>query len=316
MLSLQEIHRSPRPPLLPRMPEEQIWTGIRSRVRGPRLRPFGRASARSSEAAHDSGGYRVFSLRDDEGPAPRPGQFYMLAAGRHWEEDGRRPFLPRALSVADAVAEDGAPAPRLPDRGDRARDRPPLRARGRRDGLGQRPARQRLLGAAPDSPRRRSGRSSSAAASASRRWRSCAGRFSDRASRPASCSASATASTPAASTTSSPAARSASPARTATPATTATSPTCWRRCSRATTPRAPSSTPAARRRCSTRSRDLCAERGRRLRARPWSRRWPAASAPASAAPCPTPTARLPAPLRRRPGAEGPGRDRDPLSGNL
>jgi dihydroorotate dehydrogenase (NAD+) catalytic subunit len=49
-----------------------------------------------------SGGYRVFSLRDEEGPEPAPGQFYMLATERHWEERGGRPFLPRALSVADA----------------------------------------------------------------------------------------------------------------------------------------------------------------------------------------------------------------------
>jgi len=40
-------------------------------------------------------------LLDPEGPAPRPGQFYMLAAERHWEQDGQRPFLPRALSVAE-----------------------------------------------------------------------------------------------------------------------------------------------------------------------------------------------------------------------
>jgi dihydroorotate dehydrogenase electron transfer subunit len=52
-----------------------------------------------------SGGYRVFSLRDEEGPEPAAGQFYMLAAERHWEQDGGRPFLPRALSVADAEPE-------------------------------------------------------------------------------------------------------------------------------------------------------------------------------------------------------------------
>jgi dihydroorotate dehydrogenase electron transfer subunit len=52
-----------------------------------------------------SGGYRVFSLRDEEGTEPEPGQFYMLAAERHWEERDGRPFLPRALSVADAAAE-------------------------------------------------------------------------------------------------------------------------------------------------------------------------------------------------------------------
>jgi NAD(P)H-flavin reductase len=49
-----------------------------------------------------SGGYRVFSLRDEQGPEPEPGQFYMLAAARGWGEAGARPFLPRALSVADA----------------------------------------------------------------------------------------------------------------------------------------------------------------------------------------------------------------------
>jgi dihydroorotate dehydrogenase (NAD+) catalytic subunit len=49
-----------------------------------------------------SGGYRVFSLRDEEGPMPRAGQFYMLAAERRWEERGQRPYLPRALSVAEA----------------------------------------------------------------------------------------------------------------------------------------------------------------------------------------------------------------------
>jgi dihydroorotate dehydrogenase (NAD+) catalytic subunit len=53
-------------------------------------------------ASRASGGYRIFSLRDEEGPEPAPGQFYMLAAERHWEERGGRPFLPRALSVADA----------------------------------------------------------------------------------------------------------------------------------------------------------------------------------------------------------------------
>ena len=55
-----------------------------------------------------SGGYRVFSLRDAEGPEPRPGQFYMLAAARHWEQRGQRPFLPRAISVAEVgSAKDG-----------------------------------------------------------------------------------------------------------------------------------------------------------------------------------------------------------------
>jgi dihydroorotate dehydrogenase electron transfer subunit len=49
-----------------------------------------------------SGGYRVFSLRDEVGPLPKAGQFYMLAADRDWQQSSGRPFLPRALSVADA----------------------------------------------------------------------------------------------------------------------------------------------------------------------------------------------------------------------
>ncbi len=64
------------------------------------LAPWGRRLCQVTEG-RASGGYRFFSLRDAEGPEPLPGQFYMLAAERHWEESGGRPFLPRALSVAD-----------------------------------------------------------------------------------------------------------------------------------------------------------------------------------------------------------------------
>jgi dihydroorotate dehydrogenase (NAD+) catalytic subunit len=63
--------------------------------------PFGRRLCRVLDN-RPSGGYRVFSLLDEEGPQPLPGQFYMLATERHWEERGQRPFLPRALSVAEA----------------------------------------------------------------------------------------------------------------------------------------------------------------------------------------------------------------------
>jgi len=69
--------------------------------------PFGR---RACEVAENvvSGGYRIFSLRDREGPLPEPGQFYMLAADRGWGEGGGRPYLPRAISVAEAApAKDG-----------------------------------------------------------------------------------------------------------------------------------------------------------------------------------------------------------------
>jgi dihydroorotate dehydrogenase electron transfer subunit len=55
-----------------------------------------------------SGGYRVFSLLDREGPAPAAGQFYMLATERRWDQRGERPFLPRAFSVAEVGEEAGA----------------------------------------------------------------------------------------------------------------------------------------------------------------------------------------------------------------
>jgi dihydroorotate dehydrogenase electron transfer subunit len=64
--------------------------------------PFGRRLCEVVEN-RESDGYRVFSLRDRGGPEPLPGQFYMLAVERHWEERGGRPFLPRAISVAEAA---------------------------------------------------------------------------------------------------------------------------------------------------------------------------------------------------------------------
>ncbi len=64
--------------------------------------PFGRRLCEVT-ANRASGAYRVFSLLDLDGPEPRPGQFYMLATETGWNESGERPFLPRALSVADAV---------------------------------------------------------------------------------------------------------------------------------------------------------------------------------------------------------------------
>ena len=48
------------------------------------------------------GAYDLIVARDAIGPAnPRPGQFYMLAAGERWGADGDgRPYLPRAFSFA------------------------------------------------------------------------------------------------------------------------------------------------------------------------------------------------------------------------
>ncbi len=62
--------------------------------------PFGRRLCEVSEN-RASGGYRVFSLLDRDGPEPLPGQFYMLASASHWAGEGERPFLPRAISVAE-----------------------------------------------------------------------------------------------------------------------------------------------------------------------------------------------------------------------
>jgi dihydroorotate dehydrogenase (NAD+) catalytic subunit len=68
--------------------------------------PFGRRACEVTDS-RASGGYRVFSLLDTEGPEPLPGQFYMLATERHWAERGSRPFLPRAFSVAEADPVEG-----------------------------------------------------------------------------------------------------------------------------------------------------------------------------------------------------------------
>ncbi len=66
------------------------------------LAPFGR---RSCEVVTNiaTGGYRIVSALDRDGPDPRAGQFYMLATGAWGGPDGR-PYLPRAFSVAEAEA--------------------------------------------------------------------------------------------------------------------------------------------------------------------------------------------------------------------
>jgi NAD(P)H-flavin reductase len=62
------------------------------------LAPLGRRPCEVT-ANVATGGYRIISALDREGPEPLPGQFYMLAAER-WGGDGGRPYLPRAFSVA------------------------------------------------------------------------------------------------------------------------------------------------------------------------------------------------------------------------
>jgi len=71
------------------------------------LAPFNRRSCRVAES-HAAGGYRIFTLVDEEGPEPAPGQFYMLAAQSEWEGETGRPYLPRAISVARVLGARGS----------------------------------------------------------------------------------------------------------------------------------------------------------------------------------------------------------------
>lgn len=49
-----------------------------------------------------TGGYRLVSVIDGEGPMPMPGQFYMLSMASGWGGAAGRPYLGRAFSVASA----------------------------------------------------------------------------------------------------------------------------------------------------------------------------------------------------------------------
>jgi dihydroorotate dehydrogenase electron transfer subunit len=61
--------------------------------------PFGRRAA-TVTAREEHGAYVVIRCHDAGGPAPRAGQFYMLASAERWGGgEGERPFLPRAFSV-------------------------------------------------------------------------------------------------------------------------------------------------------------------------------------------------------------------------
>jgi dihydroorotate dehydrogenase electron transfer subunit len=68
--------------------------------------PFGRRAA-TIVARETHGAYVVLRARDPAGPAPRAGQFYMLATAERWGGgEGERPFLPRAFSVLRAHASE------------------------------------------------------------------------------------------------------------------------------------------------------------------------------------------------------------------
>ncbi|MGH2839714.1 MAG: hypothetical protein ACRDKY_02680, partial [Solirubrobacteraceae bacterium] len=67
------------------------------------LAPFGRRRV-AVTGAGDVGAYRVLYAADPAGPAPWPGQFYMLAAAERWGAgEDERPFLPRAFSFLGAA---------------------------------------------------------------------------------------------------------------------------------------------------------------------------------------------------------------------
>jgi NAD(P)H-flavin reductase len=68
--------------------------------------PFGRRLARISDN-RKVGAYRVLVCDDRDGPPPRPGQFYMLAASERWGAgEDERPYLPRAFSVLRSAADE------------------------------------------------------------------------------------------------------------------------------------------------------------------------------------------------------------------
>ncbi|MGK2955660.1 MAG: dihydroorotate dehydrogenase electron transfer subunit [Solirubrobacterales bacterium] len=71
------------------------------------LAPFNRRDCRVGES-HVAGGYRVFTLIDEEGPEPAPGQFYMLTTTGTTGSFSGRPFLPRAISVARILGSKGS----------------------------------------------------------------------------------------------------------------------------------------------------------------------------------------------------------------
>lgn len=71
--------------------------------------PFGRRAAPVG-ARERYGAYVVLRCRDQDGPCPQAGQFYMLTAGRRWGGgESERPFLPRAFSVLRATRPPAGP---------------------------------------------------------------------------------------------------------------------------------------------------------------------------------------------------------------
>lgn len=98
----------------------EIEVGLAAPEPGPRVvAPFGRRRCRV-RANESAGVYRLVGADDPDGPAPLPGQFYMLSAADGWGEgEGQRPYLARAFSVCrrrgkrlDFLVEDLGPGTR------------------------------------------------------------------------------------------------------------------------------------------------------------------------------------------------------------
>jgi dihydroorotate dehydrogenase electron transfer subunit len=87
-------------------PAVELEVGLAAPDPGPRvLAPFGRRRCRVgvNEAI---GRYQLIGAEDPDGPAPLPGQFYMLAAAEGWSGGAdQRPYLARAFSVCQSLGE-------------------------------------------------------------------------------------------------------------------------------------------------------------------------------------------------------------------
>jgi dihydroorotate dehydrogenase electron transfer subunit len=77
-------------------------TSVAEAVEGPRtLAPLGRRLCRVT-GRDEVGPYVLLAAADPDGPAPAPGQFYMLSAAEGWGGESGRPHLGRAFSVCRA----------------------------------------------------------------------------------------------------------------------------------------------------------------------------------------------------------------------
>jgi NAD(P)H-flavin reductase len=83
----------------------EVEVGLASPETGPRVTaPFGRRLC-DVVANEPAGLYRLLEAADPGGPAPLPGQFYMLSSADGWGGESGRPHLARAFSVCRTRGE-------------------------------------------------------------------------------------------------------------------------------------------------------------------------------------------------------------------